>query len=43
MSKKPNNQKKKEEKKFTLEEELEREHELLRLENAYLKKLKAFR
>ena len=43
MSKKPNKQKKKEEKKITREEELERENELLRLENAYLKKLKAFR
>jgi transposase len=43
MSKKPNNQKKKEEKKLTREEELERENELLRLENAYLKKLRAFR
>ncbi|RDW18143.1 transposase [Oceanobacillus arenosus] len=43
MSKKTNNQKKKEEKKLTREEELEREIELLRLENAYLKKLRAFR
>jgi transposase len=43
MSKKPNKQKKKEEEKLTREEELEREIELLRLENAYLKKLKAFR
>ncbi|MRG88400.1 helix-turn-helix domain-containing protein [Salinibacillus xinjiangensis] len=43
MSKKPNKQKKKEEKKITREEELERENELLRLENAYLKKLRAFR
>jgi transposase len=43
MSKKPNHQKKKEEKKLTREEELERENELLRLENAYLKKLRAFR
>ncbi|RDW17659.1 hypothetical protein CWR48_13090, partial [Oceanobacillus arenosus] len=34
MSKKANNQKKKEEKKLTREEELEREIELLRLENA---------
>ncbi|WP_147294840.1 helix-turn-helix domain-containing protein [Oceanobacillus chungangensis] len=42
MSKKPNN-KKKDEKKLTREEELEREIELLRLENAYLKKLRAFR
>ncbi len=43
MSKKPNKQKKKEERKLTREEELERENELLRLENAYLKKLRAFR
>lgn len=43
MSMKPNNQKKKEEKKLTREQELERENELLRLENAYLKKLRAFR
>lgn len=43
MSKKTNNQKKMEEKKGTREEELERENELLRLENAYLKKLRAFR
>lgn len=43
MSKKPNKQKKKEENKLTREEELERENELLRLENSYLKKLKAFR
>ncbi|MFD2129743.1 transposase [Pseudogracilibacillus auburnensis] len=43
MSKKPNKQRKKEEKKITRVEELERENELLRLENAYLKKLKAFR
>jgi transposase len=42
MSKKPS-KKKNEEKKLTREEELERENELLRLENAYLKKLKAFR
>ncbi|MCM3742400.1 transposase [Oceanobacillus luteolus] len=42
MSKKPNKQRKKEEK-LTREAELERENELLRLENAYLKKLKAFR
>src|SRR5699024_3913868 len=42
MSKKPN-KKKNEEKKLTREEELERENELLRLENAYLKKLRAFR
>ncbi len=32
-----------EEKKLTREEELEHENELLRLENAYLKKLRAFR
>lgn len=43
MSKKPNKQKKKEEKKLTREEELERDNELLRLEVAYLKKLRAFR
>ncbi|MGD6802595.1 helix-turn-helix domain-containing protein [Rossellomorea aquimaris] len=43
MSKKPIDQKKKEEKRLTREEELERENELLRLENAYLKKLRAFR
>ena len=44
MSKKPiNKQTKKEEKKLTREAELERENELLRLENAYLKKLRAFR
>ena len=43
MSKKPNKQKIKDEKKLTREEELERENELLRLENTYLKKLKAFR
>jgi transposase len=43
MSKKPNKQAKKEEKKLTREAELERENELLRLENAYLKKLRAFR
>lgn len=43
MSKKSTKQKKKEEKKLTREEELERENELLRLENAYLKKLRAFR
>ncbi|MGN8648404.1 helix-turn-helix domain-containing protein [Gracilibacillus sp. HCP3S3_G5_1] len=42
MSKKINKQKR-EEKKLTREEELERENELLRLENAYLKKLRAFR
>ena len=42
MSKKPNKQTKKEEKKLTREAELERENELLRLENAYLKKLRAF-
>ncbi|RKL64810.1 hypothetical protein CR203_24290 [Salipaludibacillus neizhouensis] len=43
MSKKPTKSKKKEETKLTREEELERENELLRLENTYLKKLKAFR
>ncbi|MCA0993873.1 transposase [Pseudalkalibacillus hwajinpoensis] len=43
MSKKPSKSEKKEEKKLTREEELERENELLRLENAYLKKLRAFR
>jgi len=42
MSKKPN-KKKNENKKLTREEELERENELLRLEVAYLKKLRAFR
>ncbi|MFE8701987.1 helix-turn-helix domain-containing protein [Cytobacillus sp. FJAT-54145] len=42
MSKKPN-KKRNEEQKLTREEELERENELLRLENAYLKKLRAFR
>lgn len=40
MSKK---QKKNEEKEGSREEQLERENELLRLENAYLKKLRAFR
>lgn len=39
MSKKINKQKKK----LTCKEELEREIELLRLENAYLKKVRAFR
>lgn len=43
MSKKPNKSKNKEETKLTREEELERENELLRLENSYLKKLRAFR
>ena len=43
MSKKPNKQTKKEDKKLTLEAKLERENELLRLENTYLKKLRAFR
>lgn len=43
MSKKSNKQTKKEEKKLTREAELEREIELLRLENTYLKKLRAFR
>jgi len=42
MSKKTN-KKKNENKKLTREEELERENELLRLEVAYLKKLRAFR
>ncbi|SEO69977.1 transposase [Amphibacillus marinus] len=43
MSRKPKKSKKKEEIKLTREAELERENELLRLENAYLKKLRAFR
>ena len=43
MTKKLNKQTKKEENKFTREAELERENELLRLEIAYLKKLRAFR
>jgi transposase len=43
MSNKANKLKNKEEKKITREEELEREIELLKLENAYLKKLRAFR
>ena len=43
MSKKPNKSQEKEETKLSREEELERENELLRLENAYLKKLRAFR
>jgi len=43
MSKKPSKSKKKEETKLTREKELERENELLRLEVAYLKKLRAFR
>ena len=43
MTKKLNKQTKKEENKFTRETELERENELLRLEIAYLKKLRAFR
>jgi transposase len=43
MSKKPNKTKKKEETMLTREKELERENELLRLEVAYLKKLRAFR
>lgn len=42
MSKKPNQQTKKEDIKLTREAELERENELLRLKNAYLKKLRAF-
>lgn len=40
MSNKPKNQNKKD-KKLTREQELERENELLRVENAYLKKLRA--
>lgn len=43
MPKKTNNQMKNEDKKLTREERVERENELLRLENAYLKKLRAFR
>ena len=43
MSKKPNIQTDKVEKELTREAELERENELLRLENTYLKKLRAFR
>ena len=43
MSKKPTNKQRKRRKKVTREEQLERENELLRLEIAYLKKLKAFR
>lgn len=43
MTKKSNKRTKKEEKKRTREAELERENELLRLDNAYLKKLRAFR
>lgn len=43
MSKKTNSTPAKEEKKMSREEQLERENELLRLEVAYLKKLKAFR
>lgn len=45
MSKKSNTNKQtiKVEKKLTHEAELERVNELLRLENAYLKKLRAFR
>ena len=42
MSKKPINKKVKQESTPSREEQLERENELLRLENAYLKKLKAF-
>lgn len=42
MSNKPNKQRKNKEKKLTHEAKLERENELLRLENAYLKKLQAF-
>ena len=43
MSKKPNETAKNQEKAVSREEQLERENELLRLEVAYLKKLKAFR
>lgn len=43
MSKKPNKSMKREETKLDRVGALERENELLRLENAYLKKLKAFR
>lgn len=43
MSLKRKKQTKMDERKLTREAELERENELLRLENAYLKKLKAFR
>ena len=43
MTNKPDKQTKKEEKKVTREAELEHENELLRLEIAYLKKLRAFR
>ena len=43
MSKKPNSQTRKKENKLTHEAELTRENELLRLEVAYLKKLRAFR
>lgn len=43
VSKKTNKSKKKEETILTREKELERENELLRLEVAYLKKLRAFR
>ena len=43
MSKKSKTTQKKQEKELSREEQLERENELLRLEVAYLKKLKAFR
>ena len=43
MSKKPKTKATKQEKEMSREEQLERENELLRLEVAYLKKLKAFR
>lgn len=43
MSKNPHKNESHKENSQTREEELERENELLRLENAYLKKLKAFR
>ncbi|MCA0174074.1 helix-turn-helix domain-containing protein [Bacillus sp. RAR_GA_16] len=42
MSKNHKNKSSKSEKELTREEQLERENELLRLENSYLKKLKAF-
>ncbi|WP_082234749.1 helix-turn-helix domain-containing protein [Halobacillus massiliensis] len=42
MSKKPKKKLTQSDKGFTREEQLERENELLRLENSYLKKLKAF-
>ncbi|OZM55718.1 hypothetical protein CIB95_15970 [Lottiidibacillus patelloidae] len=42
MSKNHKEKKRKQEKELSREEQLERENELLRLENSYLKKLKAF-